>query len=91
MSLRVSSIIKKKHIREIFHLMTSGAKTVDLLFKSLKITWEYMLCYVMLNLIEKRHRCMKRALQCFFLIFPNYYSVGDNSDCLQENRYFIKI
>ena len=54
--------------------MTSRAKTVDL----------------MLNLIGKRYRGMKRALQCFSLILPSYHTFGDNSDCSRKNRYFLQ-
>ena len=59
----------------IFHLMTSGAKTIDL--RS--------------NLIEKRYRVMIRASKCFFLILPSYDTFGDNSDCLRKNRCFLKV
>ena len=59
----------------IFHLMTSTAKTVDL----------------MSNLIEKPCRSIERAFQCFFLIFPSYHSSGENSDCWWKIAIFSKV
>ena len=58
-----------------FSLMTSGVKSIDL--RS--------------NLIEKRYRGMKRAIQCFFRILPSYHTFGDNSECLRKNSHFLEI
>ena len=55
-----------------FSLMTSGVKSIDL--RS--------------NLIEKRYRGMKRAIQCFFRILPSYHTFGDNSECLRKKQPF---
>ena len=55
--------------------MTSGVKSIDL--RS--------------NLIEKRYRGMKRAIQCFFLILPSYHTFGVNSECLRKNSHFLEI
>ena len=57
-----------------FSLMTSGVKSIDL--RS--------------NLIEKRYRGMKRAIQCFFRILPSYHTFGDNSECLRKTAIFSK-
>ena len=58
-----------------FSLMTSGVKSIDL--RS--------------NLIEKRYRGMKRAIQCFFRILSSYHTFGDNSECLRKNSHFLEI
>ena len=61
----------ESHVCETFHLMTAGAKTVD----------------IRSNLIKKRYRVMKRAFQYFSLIFPSCETVGENSDCLQKSGF----
>ena len=65
--------MNKNHLSENdkFYSMTPGVKTIDL--RS--------------NLIEKRYRGMKRALQCFFRILPSYHTFGDNSGCLQKTLF----
>ena len=55
----------------IFHLMTSGAKTVDL--RS--------------NLFEKCSWGMEIAIQCFFYILPSYNTLGVYSHCLRKSYF----
>ena len=57
-----------------FHLLASKDKIIDL----------------MSNLIEKRYRDMRRAPQCFFLIFPSHPTFEDDSDCLRKISTFSK-
>ena len=59
---------------ENFHLMTFGAKTIDL--RS--------------NLIGKRFRGMRRAPNASFVILASYHTLGDNSDCLRKIAIFSK-
>ena len=59
-----------------FHLLTSGAKTIEL--RS--------------NLIEVPYRGMKRAPQCFFFrIFPSYHTFGDNSTCFRNKTNIFSV
>ena len=60
---------------EIFSLMTSGAKTIDL--RS--------------NLSEKRYWGLKRATRCFFRIPPSCHTFWDICECLRKNRDFLNI
>ena len=70
-------VIKKtspwKH--DIFYLMTSGAKAIEL--KS--------------NRIAKCRKSIIRAYHCFRRIFPSYHIFGDNSACLRKITIFSKL
>ena len=82
--------MKTISVKNLFYLMTSGAKTIDL--RSI--------------LIKNRCRGMNRAPQIFSsksIIFSyysysyysltiiSYHTFRDNSDCLRKKRYFLKI